>query len=99
MHRLTKRTAGKAGKSYAESSDFFWEPVDLAKQRTGTANSTRSELNLLNAKFTHLEQIRIQSPKASAGVHSRFGASDATIFSKRASPRSGSQKGSSFNSP
>ncbi len=26
-----------------------------------------------------------------------FGASEATIFSKRGSPRSGSQKGSSFN--
>ena len=28
-----------------------------------------------------------------------FGASEATIFSKRGSPRSGSQKGSSFNAP
>ncbi len=28
-----------------------------------------------------------------------FGASEPTIFSKRGSPRSGSQKGSSFNAP
>jgi len=28
-----------------------------------------------------------------------FGASEATIFSKRGSPRSGSQKGSNFNAP
>jgi hypothetical protein len=28
-----------------------------------------------------------------------FGASDATIFSKRGSPRSGSQKGNNFNAP
>ncbi len=28
-----------------------------------------------------------------------FGASEATIFSKRGSPRSGSQKGSSFRAP
>ncbi len=32
-------------------------------------------------------------------LHSYFGAREATIFSKQGSPRSGSQNGSSFNSP
>ena len=32
-------------------------------------------------------------------LHHCFGASDATIFSKRGSPRSGSHKGCSFKAP
>ena len=35
----------------------------------------------------------------SVGGHDHFGASEATIFSKRGSPRSGSQKGNNFNPP
>ena len=33
------------------------------------------------------------------GGHDHFGANEATIFSKRGSPRSGSHKGSSFKAP
>jgi hypothetical protein len=36
---------------------------------------------------------------ASAYLSAAFGASEATIFSKRGSPRSGSQRGCSFKAP
>jgi len=48
-----------------------------------------------------LTATKPRSDQAHCGVYllASFGASEATIFSKRGSPRSGSQKGSSFRAP
>jgi len=43
--------------------------------------------------------IRLRSGQALPLQLDYFGANDETIFSKRGSPRSGSQNGISFNSP
>jgi hypothetical protein len=86
-------------------------PIAFVKKLRAPSSSNKSDLHkhviphqTLSLCKTQFPNLNYSSSHQTHGSHfvgeaASFGASEATIFSKRRSPRSGSQKGSSFRAP